>query len=94
MYKGLKMIGLKKAVGSLYGDNNEGCYTQISYDMDNGEIICDDHVSLGEQEWTQYHDNSIITIGNFTKITMEELKEAIFKAVEDRKAYDKMMAEA
>lgn len=73
---GLKMIGLKKASGETcnYGAFGQ-LYTQISYDIDTGEVIA---VTLQKPNWKEYHDKSIITICFTTKhLTMQDIADMI-----------------
>lgn len=60
---GLKMLGLRKASG--YTENypaDSGKYVQISYDIGTGEILVSYHVSLGNNSWTEYNDENVISV--------------------------------
>lgn len=81
---GLIMQGLRKAAGETKG--LPGCYSghyiQISYDMSDGAILTNEHCSLGQNSWTQYHSGDIITICNASSpMTMRQIADAIAEAV-------------
>lgn len=82
-YKGLKIIGLKKAVGMMPGENSKGIYVQVAYDRQSGQIHTGLHQSSGHGSWIKYDDENIINIGFFETITMAELKECIYKNMEE-----------
>ena len=67
----IKMTGLKKAAGATKGLNGycSGEYIQVSYDTATGQVLADYHYNLGQNSWTQYHDPSVITIGNLSEPT-------------------------
>lgn len=82
---GMKMAGLRKAAGETKGlcGYYSGCYVQISYDQDTGEILTDYHYSLGQNSWSEYHDPAVITVCNASKpMTMQQIADEIFTAVE------------
>ena len=85
---GLKMIGLRSACSEtkyLPGDYS-GHYVQISYDISSGEILTNYHVSLGENSWTQYNDQSVSTVCNVSRPkTMQEIADLVSSAVQDSK---------
>jgi len=87
---GLPMKGLKSAAGLT--KNLKGYYTghyvQISYNTKNGEILTDYHYNLGHNSWTQYHDKSIINIGNISEpATMQEIADMIKERLELMKCH-------
>ena len=76
---GLKMNGLKAASG-------ETCkwvgYTQISYDMETGEVLVDNHAGNSETSWSDYHKSNVITCLNARRhYSMQEIADAIFDKV-------------
>lgn len=90
---GYKMVGLKKAVSEMPGENYNGLYLQVSYDKSDGTILTDLHCSLGQNSWSEYHDSDIITIGNYETGTMQELADAIADTVIMQDAQEKERAE-
>lgn len=40
-------------------------YVQVSLDRSTGRIFGAYHYSVGRNEWTEYHDPDIMTIGNY-----------------------------
>ena len=79
----LKLVGIKKASGETqdYGDYS-GKYDEIFYDRKTGEIWTKFQYSLGQNSWTQYHDENIIKICNTTRhMTMQEIADAIARCV-------------
>ena len=84
---GMKMEGLRAASG-------ETCtwagYTQVSYDMADGQILTNDHAGNSENSWTRYHSSSIITVLNARRhYTMQEIADIICDKVSE---YRMMMA--
>lgn len=77
--KGLKKIaGESKWLKGYYS----GEYLQINYDKSTGEAWSDYHYSLGQNEWSHYHDNNIINCGNIADpVSMADLREFITRAV-------------
>ena len=61
-------IGLASDIRSA--DNGLGSYSdrymQVNLDMETNEIWGDLHVSLGRNNWIEYHDKNIITLGNYS----------------------------
>lgn len=72
-----KIVGLKKAVSEMPGENNKGLYLQIDYNYITGKVLTNFHCSLGQNSWTEYHDNDIIRIGNYTNATMQQIADDI-----------------
>lgn len=76
---GLKIKGLKKASGETrnYGAYS-GKYDEVFYDRTTGEVWTKFHYSLGENEWTVYHDENIVKVCNTSRhMTMQEIMDAI-----------------
>lgn len=66
-------------------DRRNGYYVEVLYDMEKDEVYNHVHVSLGHNNWTEYHDDNVIRIGNFAqKVTKAQLKELI----EEKIAWD------
>ena len=80
---GLKMNNLRAASGNTINwMPRSGGYTQISYDRATGVVLTNDHVCLGYNSWTEYHDTAIIHVCNTSKhMTMQELADAIAERV-------------
>ena len=78
---GYKMVGLKKAVSEMPGENYNGQYVQINYDKRDGEVLANYHVSLGQNSWTEYHDKETILIGNYQAATMQQIADAIAETI-------------
>ena len=87
---GLKMNGLRKASGNTINwTPRSGGYTQVSYDRATGEVLTNDHVSLGYTSWTEYHDPATIHVCNTSKhMTMQELADAIADRVAMQRVAD------
>lgn len=76
---GYTMTGLKKASGQTedYGFYSPE-YVSIHYDRGTGEVLTTFHCSLGENEWTEYHDPQIRFICNaHNHLTMQQIADAI-----------------
>ena len=41
-------------------------YVQVNLDTATNEIWGDFHVSIGRNNWTEYHDKNIIALGNYS----------------------------
>lgn len=86
---GLAIKGLKKASGETqdYG-YYDGRYDEVFYDISTGEVWTKFQYSLGQNSWTEYHDANVIKICNATRhMTMQELADAIYLAVQQRQEY-------
>lgn len=71
-------------------DSHNGYYVEVLYDMEKDEVYCHTHVSLGDNSWTEYHDDNVIRIGNFRKkVTKARLKELIEEKIAWKKMVDK-----
>lgn len=85
---GLTIKGLKKASGETedYGAFSP-TYNEIFYDRETGEVWTKYQSSLGMNTWTEYHDENIIKIGNTQRhMTMQEIADAIWEAVDSRES--------
>lgn len=92
---GMKMTGIRKVAGATKGLTGyySGRYIQVNYDPETGEVWHDDHVSFGQNSWTQYHDKNIINCGNISNpATMQEIADMVADAVNEEK-YMKKLAE-
>ena len=90
---GLKITGLRKVAGETKGVYRNGEYYQVNYDMDEGRVWTDYHVSLGQNSWSVYHDASIITICNATcPMTQQEIADLIKIKVDERKKAEEFSA--
>lgn len=76
---GLNIIGLRKACGETGNYSaGSGCYDEIFYDRQTGEVWTKYQCSLGQNSWTQYHDPSVIKICNTTThMTMQQIADSI-----------------
>lgn len=77
--KGLKAIaGASKDLQGYYS----GRYLQVNYNRSTGKAWYNEHVSLGQNNWTKYDDRDIINCGNVSEpVTMAQLREMIEQAV-------------
>ena len=84
---GIKMLGLKEASEATGGwHKNSGGYTQISYDMDTGEVLTNDHAD--QNNWTEYNDPAVITVcGTSEKMSEQEIADRICYHIEMIKEY-------
>lgn len=75
----LKMDGLKKASGMTC----RWCgYTQISYDMETGDVLAVDHI---RGEWSQYHDPAVVHVFDaYDHFTMQQIADRIALVIADR----------
>ena len=90
---GYKMVGLKKAVSEMPGENYNGLYLEVHYDKSDGKILTNFHCSLGQNSWSEYHDKNIITIGNYQSATMQTLADDIAEKIEMQEAEEQNRAE-
>lgn len=84
---GLKMVGLREAAGRTKGlkENYSGYYIQISYNTRTGEILLNEHCSLGQNSWSVYDDSDIISVCNVSSpISMQGISNMIAEAVAER----------
>lgn len=81
---GLKMVGLRNASAATC---KWAGYTQVSYDIETGEIFINDHSGNPETSWSEYHDQNVITILNARRhYTMQEIADTIFQKVSEYNA--------
>ena len=70
-------------------DNGLGAYSdmyvQVNLDTATNEIWGDFHVSFGRNNWTEYNDKNIVTLGLFSdrNFTLSALEDAIKYALYD-----------
>nr|DAM21485.1 MAG TPA: hypothetical protein [Caudoviricetes sp.] len=78
---GLKMIGLKAASGETQGISYySGQYVQISYDLDEGRVYADWHLTVND--YRRYHNPRIITAcGAREPMTMQKIADCVAAAV-------------
>lgn len=86
--KGIKIKGLKKAVGDYQRLNSGGCYSPrygyLMYDKEDGSLWTDEFYSLGHNNWKKYESESIINLGKIMTdkgfdINMKNVREFIEK---------------
>lgn len=79
----LKIIGLKEASASTVNWQDHRCYTQIFFDRGTGRVWTVDHMS--HEEWTEYHDPSVILVcGTSRHMSPKAIRAAIERALEGR----------
>ena len=84
------MKGLKKLAGETKNLKGyySGEYIEIFYDEKTKEVWGKYHYSLGQNEWTEYHDKNIIKITTTSDpMTMEEIKEKIEEKLNNKEIY-------
>lgn len=87
---GLKIVGLKKASGNTVNYNDDSAYDEVFYDRRTGEVWTVYQYSLGWNSWTVYHDSDIIKVCNTARhLTMQEIADRIFVAVQERLSYSR-----
>lgn len=88
-YHGLKITGLRAASGSTC---KWAGYDEVFYDTCTGEVWVVSHADCG---WsTTYRDRDVIRVcGASRHMTMQEIADAVYKAVELRKAVEAMVAD-
>lgn len=85
-----KYIGIKKTVSEIksIAGFSHGEYMEVFYDKASGNVWTVLQASFGENSWTEYDDENIIKVGNFSKpITQKELAAEIEKAVALQEAF-------
>lgn len=82
----MKIIGVKEACGQMEDWlPRSGGYNQLSYNLLTGELYVNHHISLGKNNWTNFHDQSIINLGFFeSKLTMQEVCDLVYTKVQER----------
>lgn len=75
-YKGLRKVCSES---KRLGDN---CYLQINLIRSENRLFTNHHCSIGQQSWTQYHDDGVLVIGNISKPkTMDAIRQMVKDAV-------------
>ena len=70
------MQGLKKAAGETKHLNYWNGYTQISYDLADGEVMAEYHADVND--WTRYHSETIIPVRNTREpMTMQDIADTL-----------------
>ena len=78
---GLKMVGLKKAVGEMVNWSDQRVNNVIYYDRNTGDIMCRTHT---QNSWDEWHDPAIICAARTPgRMTMQQLADAIAQSVRD-----------
>ena len=80
------MNGLKKAAGmtkNLKG-HYDPAYVELFYNIETGDVICNEQYDLGHNTWTVYDNEKIIGWGNICyPATMQEIANAVWDAYEE-----------
>ena len=87
---GLKMTGLKQVVSETkcLDGYYSGKYLQLNYDISTGEVFTNFHFSLGQNNWSEYHNADIIVICNLSSPhTMQQIVDLIHEKLEYLKVY-------
>mgnify|MGYP000848535766 FL=1 len=89
--KNRKYTGLQEAIAEMpTHDQHRGLYIEVSYDLDNDEVLAEVYVDFGMWSHTRYENPRIIRVGNFARrVSAARLKEYIDEAVD---LYDKYCA--
>lgn len=89
--KNRKYTGLQEAIAEMPTyDQHRGLYIEVSYDLDNDEVLAEVYVDFGMWSHTRYENPRIIRVGNFARrVSAARLKEYIDEAVD---LYDKYCA--
>lgn len=79
-----KYTGLQEAVAEMPTRNqHNGLYIEVSYDLDNDEVLATPYVDYGMWSRTVYANPRIIRVGNFARrVSAKALKERIDEAVD------------
>lgn len=79
-----KYTGLEEAIAEMpMHDRHNGLYIEVSYDLDNDEVLATPYVDYGMWSRTVYANPRIIRVGNFARrVSVEQLKERIDEAVD------------
>jgi hypothetical protein len=79
-----KYIGLEDARTMMpTHDQHRGLYIEVSYDLDNDEVLATPYVDYGMWSRTVYANPRIIRVGNFVRrVSAKALKERIDEAVD------------
>lgn len=83
---GLKMVGLKKAVGEMVNWSDQRVNNVIYYDRSTGDIMCRTHT---QNSWDAWHDPAIVcVIRTPDRMTMQQIADAIAQRVRDAEAIE------
>ena len=86
MTKEREYKGLEEAINQIPTVRNTGILVQISYDMDEDDVLYNVHV--GEGSRTEYENPRILRIGFFQRrVSPARLKELIEETIELRREY-------
>lgn len=79
-----KYTGLEEAIAEMpMHDRHNGLYIEVSYDLDNDEVLATPYVDYGMWSRTVYANPRIIRVGNFARrVSAKALKERIDEAVD------------
>lgn len=82
--KNRKYTGLQEAIAEMpERDRHNGLYVEISYDLDNDEVLAEVYVDFGMWSHTRYENPRIIHIGNFVRrVSAAKLKAYIDEAAD------------
>lgn len=74
-----KYHGLHAALAEMpERDRHNGVYVEVSYDLDNDEVLTEVYVDFGMWSHTRYENPRIIRVGNFVRrVSAVKLKEYI-----------------
>ena len=74
-----KYHGLQAALAEMpERDRHNGVYVEVSYDLDNDEVLTEVYVDFGMWSHTRYENPRIIRVGNFVRrVSAVKLKEYI-----------------
>ena len=74
-----KYHGLHAALSEMpERDRHNGLYVEVSYDLDNDEVLAEVYVDFGMWSHTRYENPRIIRVGNFVRrVSAVKLKEYI-----------------
>ncbi|UZD42770.1 hypothetical protein [Selenomonas sputigena] len=79
-----KYTGMEEAITEMpTHDQHRGLYIEVSYDLDNDEVLATPYVDYGMWSRTVYANPRIIRVGNFARrVSVEQLKKRIDEAVD------------
>ena len=73
-----KYHGLQAALAEMPERGHNGVYVEVSYDLDNDEVLTEVYVDFGMWSHTRYENPRIIRVGNFVRrVSAVKLKEYI-----------------
>ena len=78
-----KYTGLQEVIAEMpTHDRHRGLYIEVSYDLDNDEVLATPYVDYGMWSRTVYANPRIIRVGNFVRrVSAAKLKEYIDEAI-------------